>query len=88
MTWSRLESEPPFGNEFLENNQTPNSVNIRNLTISATKSQVILRVVPLSSLILSGGIQTEEDASLNIDIYFQIKPMLSTIMNFVTLNYT
>jgi hypothetical protein len=55
------------------------------MTISTSKSIVILRNVPLKSLIVSGGTQSEEDASLSIEIYFQLKPMVSLIVNYMTL---
>lgn len=57
------------------------------MTISTSKSYIILRNVPLASLIVSGGIQSEEDASLSIEIYFQLKPMISMIVNYMTLNF-
>jgi hypothetical protein len=80
LSWTRLESEPPFGSHFVNeyNLMSPNqnSVNINNMTISATKSNVVLRNVPLSSLILStdpsgsSTVNSELDASLSIEIYF------------------
>jgi hypothetical protein len=40
------------------------------MTISATKSQVVLRNVPLKLLILNDEQNSETDASLSIEIYF------------------
>jgi len=59
------------------------------MTISATKSQLILRVVPLSQLSvpsssdpLKGNL--DEDACLSIEVYIQLKPILSLILNYMT----
>jgi len=50
---------------------------------------VILRNVPLSALYVRNEQNQliEEDASLSIEIYFQLKPILSMIMNYITLQF-
>ena len=57
LSWTRLESEPQFGLHFVNDyslmQPNRNTVNINNMTISATKSSVVLRNVPLSSLIFN-----------------------------------
>lgn len=63
LTWTRLEKEPPFGinliNEEYVNDNPLLNANIKNMTISSTKSQVILRDVPLSDFTQA----SEEEAS-------------------------
>ena len=67
----------------------PSSVQIKNMTISSTKSQIILRTVPLDDLrtFEPGVPQSEREAKLCIEIYFQLKPQLSSIINFITLSF-
>ena len=57
------------------------------MTISATKSQVILRIVPLVAFQSSGADLSETNASLSIEIYYQVKPILSSIINYITQNF-
>lgn len=67
------------------------------MTISATKSLVILRRVPLHLLNFGNSIMMkdknensyiDEDASLSIEIYFQLKPVLSLLLNYITFNFS
>jgi len=67
------------------------------MTISATKSLVILRRVPLHLLNFADPIMNlnknensyiDEDASLSIEIYFQLKPVLSLLLNYITINFS
>ena len=62
------------------------------MTISATKSQLILRVVPLSKLTIRRNkdpsrSNLEEDACLSIEVYLQLKPILSLILNHMTIHF-
>jgi len=54
------------------------------MTISTTKSQVVFREVPINMIQCDSEI---EDASLSIEIYFQLKPLLSMLLNYMTLNF-
>lgn len=54
LAWSRMEHEPPFGMNLINHEYVPesmpSSVQIKNMTISSTKSQIILRTVSLNDL--------------------------------------
>lgn len=56
------------------------------LTISTSKSAMILRTVPLSQLTRNGP--HDDDASLSIEVYFQLRPVLSLILNHITLHFS
>ena len=98
--WTRLESEPPFGQMLvdcpphvpLDSVEQAGQAQVKSMTISATKSQLILRVVPLSQLTLRRNqdparSNQEEDACLSIEVYLQLKPILSLILNHMTIHF-
>lgn len=80
--WTKLENEPPFDQNILVQNQQ-NPIGLKNMTISATKSQLILRTIPLSAF----DNQNRNDSSLAVEIFFQLKPIVSMIMNHITLSF-
>ena len=63
------------------------------MTISATKSQIIMRNISmqeLKELVIKDENNNinEENASLNIEIYFQLKPIISLILNYITCHFS